>query len=61
MNLYVDQELCIACGSCISLCPEVFDWNPGGKADVVGEITDSLKDSAMEAKNICPTDAIIEE
>ncbi|SMB83224.1 ferredoxin [Desulfonispora thiosulfatigenes DSM 11270] len=61
MNLYVDQELCIACGSCIALCPEVYDWNGSGKADVIAEITAELKDSAVEAKDICPTDAIIEE
>ena len=60
INLYVDQELCISCGSCISVCPEVFDWNANDKADVVVEITEELKDCAIEGKNICPTDAILE-
>lgn len=35
MELYVDQDLCIVCGACISLCPEVYDWNDDGKANVI--------------------------
>ena len=30
MKLTVDQDLCIACGACIDICPEVFDWNDEG-------------------------------
>lgn len=62
MKLIVDQNLCIACGACISICPDVFDWNDDGKSDAIkGEIEEDLEDDAMEALESCPTEAIKEE
>ncbi|MGI6224838.1 MAG: ferredoxin [Peptococcales bacterium] len=62
MELYVDQDLCIACGACISLCPEVYDWNDDGKADVIVEdIASDVEESAVDAKDSCPTEAIKEK
>ena len=29
----VDQDLCISCGACIDICPEVFTWNDDDKAE----------------------------
>ena len=37
MKYNVDQELCIGCGMCESLSPDVFKVNGEGKAEVVGE------------------------
>lgn len=62
MKLYVDQDLCIACGACISLCPEVYDWNDDGKAYVtVEEIPSDEEESAKDAMDSCPTEAILEK
>jgi len=59
MNAVVDQDLCISCGSCIDICPEVFDWNDDGKADVIlNPVPSNLEESAKEASESCPTDAI---
>lgn len=33
----VDQELCIGCGTCESLCPEMFKVFPEGKSHVIKE------------------------
>ena len=61
MKLIVDQDLCISCGLCTEICPEVFDWNDDGKANVVVDpIPEELEDSAQEAQSECPTDAIQE-
>jgi len=30
----VDKELCISCGNCVDLCPDVFIWDDEGKAEV---------------------------
>ncbi|NMB47194.1 MAG: ferredoxin [Firmicutes bacterium] len=61
MRLIVDQDLCISCGLCIDTCPEVFDWNDDGKADVtLDPIPEDLEDSASEAQEGCPTEAIQE-
>ncbi len=54
MKYQVDQDLCIGCGMCESLCPDVFRINEEGKAEVFGEGDGS---SALES---CPASAISE-
>lgn len=59
MRAEVDQDLCISCGTCVDICPEVFDWNDDEKAHViVDEVPKSLEDQVQEAADSCPTDAI---
>lgn len=62
MRVKVDQELCISCGACIDVCPEVFDWNEDDKAhSIVEEVPAEMEDQANEALESCPTNAITEE
>lgn len=59
MHAEVDQDLCISCGACIDVCPDVFEWNGDEKAyPNVEEIPTHLGDQATEAAESCPTDAI---
>ncbi len=59
MELIVDQDLCISCGLCIEICPEIFDWNNDDLADVqVQEIPDDGMDCSLEALESCPVEAI---
>jgi len=59
LHAEVDQDLCISCGTCIDVCPDVFEWNDDEKAhSVVDEIPPELEDQASEAAENCPTDAI---
>ncbi len=61
MEVTVDQDLCIACGDCIEICPEVFDWNDDGLSQSkVDEVPEDLQASAKEAVEACPTEAIKE-
>jgi len=61
MRLTVDQDLCIACGACIDVCPEVFDWNDEGLSHViVDEVPEDKEDCAREGLESCPTEAIKE-
>nr|P00203.1 RecName: Full=Ferredoxin [Moorella thermoacetica] len=62
MKVTVDQDLCIACGTCIDLCPSVFDWDDEGLSHViVDEVPEGAEDScARESVNECPTEAIKE-
>jgi len=55
-NPHVDPDLCIGCGLCADLCPEVFVMNDDGLAEAIEEETDNP--CAQEAANSCPTDAI---
>jgi len=61
MKVRVDPELCIACGACISVAPDVYDWDEEGKARaVVEEVPPELEELAREGLESCPTEAIKE-
>lgn len=36
-KIIIDEELCVGCGACASLCPEVFELQDDGKAKVINE------------------------
>ena len=60
--LKVNKDLCIGCGACQAVCPEVFEIEDDGLATViVEEISEDLKEDALDAKEGCPTDAIEEQ
>ncbi len=51
----VDEKKCIGCGSCASICPEVFEMKDN-KAQVKPSAKKS--DCVKEAKEACPVNAI---
>jgi rubredoxin/ferredoxin len=55
MKYNVDQDLCIGCGMCESLSPDVFKLNSEGKAEAIAE---GEADDAMQS---CPASAITAE
>ena len=62
MKANVDQDACIGCELCPDICPEIFSMDDDGLAiaqDI--EIPEDLVDSATEAEESCPTDAITVE
>ncbi|MHC4159019.1 MAG: ferredoxin [Planctomycetota bacterium] len=59
MKVYVDSELCNGCGPCADICPEVFEINEEGTAEVkMEDIPAELRQSCREAAENCPTEAI---
>lgn len=56
MKPVVDQELCIGCGLCASIAPDIFEMQDDGKAAAIVEETSD--DTAQEAADSCPTAAI---
>jgi ferredoxin len=57
-KLWVDQEVCISCGLCVSNCPGVFRFNDAGKAecyDPTGATEREIQDGAIDA---CPVQCI---
>ena len=58
MRANVDQDLCIGCGLCASLCPEVFKMNDDDKAQAITDTTDENRDAVQEAMDGCPVSAI---
>jgi len=56
-KIAVDQELCIGCGACANLCPEVFRLQDDGKSEVINE--EGCKKCDCEVVvNSCPVGAI---
>lgn len=51
------EDTCIACGTCVATCPEVFEL-PGDVAVVKDGADLSLDDAIVEAAEACPVEAI---
>ena len=63
MKVFVKDERCIGCGSCVSVTDEkIFDFNDEGKAYAkVSEVADENVNLVKTAMEYCPTDAIVED
>lgn len=61
MKVYVDEGICIGCGLCTGICPEVFEMNDNGTATAYGEVTPDNEDAVREAMDSCPVTAILEK
>lgn len=56
---YAVNENCISCELCTTICPEVFAMGEEGFAQAMdGEAPADCEDSAAEAMESCPVDAI---
>jgi ferredoxin len=51
------DETCIACGTCVEICPEVFELE-GEIASIKKEADLSLDEKIIEAAQSCPVEAI---
>ena len=59
MKLVVDKDICIGCGACAAICPDVFEIDEDGLAvSVVDEINEDIEEDAIDAKEGCPVNAI---
>ncbi|BCG60403.1 ferredoxin [Paenibacillus sp. URB8-2] len=63
----VKKDSCIACGSCGSIAPDIFDFDSDGIAEVIFEgddnrgvtaIPENLQEELQEAAESCPTECI---
>lgn len=57
MKSIVIEDSCVACGSCVEICPEVFEL-PGDIAVVKAGADLSLDAKIIEAAEACPVEAI---
>jgi ferredoxin len=58
----VDRGACLGCGNCAEICPEVFELDEEGISTVdEDEVNENNLDCIREARDACPTGAIIIE
>ena len=54
---FVDEDTCIGCSICVSVCPQGYQMKENGKSETT--LTDPTDDPAMqEALEACPVGAI---
>lgn len=65
MKASVNKDLCIGCGACAAIVPDVFQIGDDGLAEVIIDdkikeisINESLYDEVQDAAEGCPTSAI---
>jgi ferredoxin len=62
MKVSVDFDVCASTGSCMQVCPEVFEVRSDGYLYILQEEPgEELRDSVMLAAEMCPTGAITVE
>ncbi len=60
MKASIDDGRCRGHGVCTTICPEVFAMTDDGYAEaIVDEVPDELADSAREAAEACPENAVV--
>ncbi len=57
MKAVTIDDTCIACGTCVEVCPEVFELE-GEIASLKNGADLSLDDKIIEAAEACPVEAI---
>jgi len=64
MKAKINKEVCVMCGSCVAICPEVFEMKDDGSVDVKAEYQNAqigdatVAEKAEQAQAGCPTTAI---
>lgn len=58
MKAYVDPEVCIGCGLCAGIAPDVFQMNDEGKAEAYADFTEDQLPDVQDAIDQCPVSAI---
>ena len=55
------EDTCTACGLCCDACPEVFEMGDDIATVIVDDVPAEQQDSAQQAADECPVEAIIVE
>jgi len=56
MKVIINQDLCMGCGHCVDLCPNVFEMKEDGKSHVISQDLEGCDIDAAISE--CPVDAI---
>jgi ferredoxin len=57
-KVVIDADECVACGTCVEICPDVFQMDDGDDAARVTKETGGPEDQIQEAIDSCPVQCI---
>ena len=57
-KVVIDADECVACESCVEICPEVFAMDEGADAAIVIKDAGGPEDLIQEAIDTCPVECI---
>ncbi len=60
-KVVIDAEECVACGTCVEICPEVFKMDDGDEVAQVIQETGGPEDLIQEGMDSCPVQCILWE
>lgn len=60
MKVKVNQDVCIGCGACQAIAPDVFEINDetGVAKEISEDVKEEFVEDATDAKEGCPVNAI---
>lgn len=58
MTFTVDKDLCIGCGICADLCPEVFEMQDDVSTVIKDPVDKAYQPKALAAEDACPVHCI---
>ncbi len=61
MKVRIDEDACVGDGTCVEVCPEVFEMRGDLAAVKVDEVPEGLEEKCREAADSCPVEAIFIE
>jgi len=61
MKVRVDEDACVGDGTCVEVCPEIFEMRGDVAVAKMEEVSEELEDSCREAAESCPVEAILIE
>jgi ferredoxin len=62
MKATVDKDVCIGCGICVEVCPDVFEMSDDDKAQAkTTKVPLEAEDNCRDAADQCPVSAITVE
>ena len=61
MKVRVDEDLCVGCGLCVNTSPDIFVMKEDKAVAKVSAVPAANEESAKQAKDECPVEAIIIE